>query len=119
MKLFCTKKEGEADYIYAEPTTLTGSIGIFGTVPTIMQAMVERGYELFTSRCAEGRDMSQDSIKAIGEGRVWLGKDAVEIGLVDELGNINSAIQKAAELAGLDHINSQHILKRTIQSKRC
>ncbi len=129
-----------ADYIYAEPTTLTGSIGIFGTVPNfknvrekvgldvdavctnrhsnlnynmalqgmnseeyaIMQAMVERGYELFTSRCAEGRGMSQDSIKAIGEGRVWLGKDAVEIGLVDELGNINSAIQKAAELAGLD-----------------
>lgn len=129
-----------ADYIYAEPTTLTGSIGIFGTVPNfknirekvgldvdavctnrhsnlnynmalqgmnseeyaIMQAMVERGYELFTSRCAEGRGMSQDSIKAIGEGRVWLGKDAVKIGLVDELGNIDSAIKKTAELAGLE-----------------
>ena len=129
-----------ADYIYAEPTTLTGSIGIFGTVPNfknirekvgidvdavctnrhsnltnnltlegmnkeesaIMQAMIERGYDLFTSRCAEGRGMSQDSIKAIGEGRVWLGKDAVKIGLVDELGNINSAIKKAAELAGLE-----------------
>ena len=68
----------------------------------IMQAMIERGYDLFTSRCAEGRGMSQDSIKAIGEGRVWLGKDAVKIGLVDELGNINSAIKKAAELAGLE-----------------
>ena len=45
--------------------------------------------------------MSQDSIKAIGEGRVWLGKDAVKIGLVDELGNINSAINKAVELAQL------------------
>jgi protease-4 len=45
--------------------------------------------------------MTQDSIKAIGEGRVWLGKDAMEIGLVDELGNINSAIAKAAELAQL------------------
>lgn len=128
-----------ADYIYAEPTTLTGSIGIFGTVPNfskirekvgldidevstnkhssleanmiykgmnaqeyaLMQGMVERGYELFTSRCADGRKMTQEAIKMIGEGRVWLGKDAVEIGLVDELGNINSAIQKAAELAGL------------------
>lgn len=128
-----------ADYIYAEPTTLTGSIGIFGTVPNfskirekvgldidevstnkhssleanmiykgmnaqeyaLMQGMVERGYELFTSRCADGRKMTQEAIKMIGEGRVWLGKDAVEIGLVDELGNIDSAIQKAAELAGL------------------
>jgi protease-4 len=67
----------------------------------LMQAMVERGYDLFTTRCAEGRGMTQDSIKAIGEGRVWLGKDAMEIGLVDELGNINSAIAKAAELAQL------------------
>lgn len=128
-----------ADYIYAEPTTLTGSIGIFGTVPNLsklrenigldmdgvttnkhsalstnitlkgmnpeehalMQAMIERGYDLFTKRCAEGRGLSQDSIKSIGEGRVWLGKDAVEIGLVDELGNIQSAINKAVELAQL------------------
>ena len=128
-----------ADYIYAEPTTLTGSIGIFGTVPNfsklmdkvgldvdgvstnkhatlttnaiykgmnkeemaLMQSMVERGYDLFTKRCADGRGMSQDDIKKIGEGRVWLGKDALEIGLVDELGNINNAIAKAAGLAGL------------------
>ena len=128
-----------ANYIYAEPTTLTGSIGIFGTVPNasklmdkigldvdgvathpyagisqnalykgmnkqeyaLMQSMVERGYDLFTKRCAEGRGMSQDAIKEIGEGRVWLGKDAKEIGLVDELGNINDAIAKAAELANL------------------
>ena len=67
----------------------------------LMQAMVERGYDLFTQRCADGRDMTQDQIKAIGEGRVWLGKDALEIGLVDELGNINNAIAKAAELANL------------------
>lgn len=128
-----------ADYIYAEPTTLTGSIGIFGTVPNfnklmdkvgldvdgvttnkhanlttnaiykgmnkeemaLMQSMVERGYDLFTQRCADGRGMTQDAIKKIGEGRVWLGKDAVEIGLVDELGSINQAIAKAAELAQL------------------
>ena len=60
----------------------------------LMQNMVERGYDLFTKRCAEGRNMSQDAIRAIGEGRVWLGKDAVEIGLVDSLGNINDAIKK-------------------------
>ena len=132
-----------ADYIYAEPTTLTGSIGIFGTVPNLskirekigldvdavstnkhsglttnavtkgmnpqemalMQNMVERGYDLFTRRCAAGRDMTQDEIKKIGEGRVWLGKDALEIGLVDNLGNINDAIAKAVELAQLGEYN--------------
>jgi len=128
-----------ANYIYAEPTTLTGSIGIFGLVPDfsslrnrigvdidgvgtnkysashmllkgmtsdeyqLMQSMVERGYDLFTSRCAEGRQMPQDAIKQIGEGRVWIGQDAVQIGLVDELGGIDEAIIKAAELAGVEH----------------
>lgn len=129
-----------ADYIYAEPTTLTGSIGIFGVVPNwgklrdkvgldidgvstnahsdlevnmvykgmnpeeqaMMQRMIERGYDLFTRRCAEGRHTTQDSIKAIGEGRVWLGKDAIGIGLVDCLGNIDDAIAKAVELAGVE-----------------
>ena len=130
-----------ADYIYAEPTTLTGSIGIFGTVPSVaklrdkvgldidgvatnkhsdldgnmfyksmnteeralMQTMVERGYDLFTSRCAQGRHVEQSYIKTIGEGRVWLGYKGVEIGIVDELGNINNAIAKAVELAGLEN----------------
>ena len=129
-----------ADYIFAEPTTITGSIGIFGTVPNVnklrdkvgldidgvktnqhsdleanmfykgmnaeehalMQTMVERGYDLFTRRCAEGRHMSQDAIKAIGEGRVWLGTKGVEIGIVDELGNIDNAIAMAVELAELE-----------------
>ena len=128
-----------ADYIYAEPTTITGSIGIFGTVPNIaklrdkigldidgiatnkhsdldvnmlyngmtpeefqlMQSMVERGYELFTIRCADGREVSQDYIKSIGEGRVWLGTKAKELQLVDEIGNIDNAIAKAVELANL------------------
>ncbi len=130
-----------ADYIYAEPTTLTGSIGIFGTIPNygklrtkigldidgigtnkhselmgnmvmkgmdseeraLMQAMIERGYDLFTGRCAAGRHVSQDYIKSIGEGRVWLGSKAKEIGLVDEMGNIDDAISKAVELAGLEN----------------
>ena len=129
-----------ADYIFAEPTTLTGSIGIFGTVPNVnklrtkvgldidgittnkhsaleanmiykgmnaeeralMQRMVERGYDLFTSRCAEGRHVEQAYIKSIGEGRVWLGNKGKEIGIVDELGNIDNAIAKAVELAGLE-----------------
>ena len=129
-----------ADYIFAEPTTLTGSIGIFGTVPNVsklrtkvgldidgvstnkhsaleanmiykgmngeehalMQTMVERGYDLFTRRCAEGRHVSQDYIKSIGEGRVWLGDKGKEIGIVDELGNIDAAIEKAVSLAGLE-----------------
>ena len=129
-----------ADYIFAEPTTLTGSIGIFGTIPNVaklrdkigvdvdgigtnkhsdlegniiykgmnkeeqalMQTMIERGYDLFTSRCAEGRHVEQDYIKSIGEGRVWLGAKGKEIGIVDEMGNIDDAIAKAVELAGLE-----------------
>ena len=69
----------------------------------LMQTMVERGYDIFTSRCAAGRNVSQDYIKSIGEGRVWLGDKGVEIGIVDELGNIDDAIAKAVELAGLEN----------------
>ena len=130
-----------ADYIFAEPTTITGSIGIFGTIPNVsklrnkigldidgvstnkhsdlefnmiykgmnpeerqlMQSMVERGYDLFTSRCAEGRHVEQSYIKSIGEGRVYLGARGVELGIVDKLGNIDDAIDKAVELTGLDN----------------
>lgn len=118
-----------ADVIYAQPTTITGSIGIFGMIPEFqgllndhlgittstvstnkngnfpsaftpmtseqtakMQAYVERGYELFTSRCAQGRHTSQDSIKAVAEGRVWAGSQALEIGLVDRMGTLRTAI---------------------------
>ncbi|MDE7476220.1 MAG: signal peptide peptidase SppA [Duncaniella sp.] len=122
-----------ADKIFAQPGTLTGSIGIFGMIPNAhrllsdklgintgtvktnangnfpslmepmtpaqadaMQAYVERGYDLFTRRCAEGRSMSQDSIKMIGEGRVWDGREALRLGLVDELGGLNDAIAAMA-----------------------
>lgn len=125
-----------ASRIVAEPTTLTGSIGIFGMIPdaselatekvglhfdmvktnehadfgtmarpfdedeaSMMQAYVERGYELFTSRVAEGRGISQDSVKVIGEGRVWTGEQALKLGLVDELGDMQTAIKAAAKLA--------------------
>ena len=128
-----------ADYIFAEPNTLTGSIGIFGMIPSVarlrdkvgvdidgvttnrysdinsnalykglnpselamVQRMVEHGYDLFTRRCAEGRGMAQDEIKRIGEGRVWLGKEAVKLGLVDELGGIDKAVLKAVDMAEL------------------
>lgn len=122
-----------ADKIFCQPTTLTGSIGIFGMVPNIegllekhlgvtsytiasnpnammsitkpftpiqrraMQKMIDRGYETFVGRCATGRGMPIDSIKAIAEGRVWAGTKAMEIGLVDRLGNLNDCIMALAE----------------------
>ena len=124
-----------ADSIVAEPTTLTGSIGIFGMLPDLeglagkvglqvdevhthraaaslfrplgdenaagMQANIERGYALFVKRCADGRGMSVDAIKAIAEGRVWTGADALRLGLVDELGGLDRAIEIAGEMASL------------------
>ncbi len=126
----------EGNLIFAEPTTLTGSIGIFGMVPDAselmtnkiglksdvvktnalsdfggafrpfneveaqaMQRYVNDGYELFTTRVADGRKMKQDDVKKIAEGRVWTGEQALEIGLVDKLGDLDEAIAAAAELA--------------------
>ena len=126
-----------ANRIFAEPTTLTGSIGIFGmmfnmstlsknigvnfesistheigklsafndmpaTVRNRFQQMVNNGYELFTGRCAAGRNMPIDSIKAIAEGRVGTGEMALNIGLVDELGGIEDAIDWVAKEAGIE-----------------
>ena len=124
-----------ADAILAEPTTITGSIGIFGLLPDmqglfgkiglnfesvstnkfsdlgnasrpmtdnekiLIQKMVERGYETFTKRCADGRNMSIEDIKKIAEGRVYSGIDAKKLGLVDELGTVQDAIRIAAEKA--------------------
>jgi protease-4 len=125
-----------ANKIFAEPTTLTGSIGIFGMIPDaselltkklgltfdvvktnalsdfgstgrpfnetecrLMQAYINQGYELFTGRVAKGRGMAQDSVKAIAEGRVWTGEQALKIGLVDKMGNLDDAIKAAAKLA--------------------
>ncbi len=127
-----------ADWIVAEPTTLTGSIGIFGMIPDagelledkiglhfstvktneysdfgsiyrpmnggesrLLQGYVNRGYELFTKRCADGRDMPQDSIKVIGEGRVWTGLHARRLGLVDQLGGLQDAVTVAKKRAKL------------------
>ena len=67
----------------------------------MLQAMVERGYDLFLTRCAEGRDIPKDSLALYAEGRVWTGNQAKEIGLVDELGGIERAIEIAADMANL------------------
>ena len=128
-----------ADRIFAERTTITGSIGIFGMIPNYselienklgvhmasvktnengdmgaagkkltpaqlaaLQNMINRGYELFTQRCADGRHVAQDSIKQIAEGRVWDGVTAKQIGLVDEFGGISEAVSWVAKKAGLD-----------------
>ena len=68
----------------------------------LMQAYVNRGYELFVKRCADGRGMTVDEIKAVAEGRVWTGEDAKKLGLVDVLGGLNDAIAIAVEKSGLE-----------------
>lgn len=127
-----------ANYIFADATTLTGSIGIFGMVPdasglltdklglhfdmvktnksadfgtlargfnpeegAAMQAYVERGYKLFLNRVAAGRKMTTAQVDSIGQGRVWTGQQALAIGLVDKLGNLEDAVTYAAKLAKL------------------
>jgi protease-4 len=129
-----------ADTIVASPTTITGSIGVFGTVPNtqelfedklgintevvktnklsdfpsinrrltvqerdIMQNMVETVYSTFVNHVAEGRGMTYEQVDLIGQGRVWTGKNALELGLVDVLGDLNDAVAIAKEMAGLDH----------------
>jgi protease IV len=125
--------------IYADPTTISGSIGVFGLIPNAgklmeqklgistetvntnknsdfpsiyrpmrtyekdaMQMSIEKVYSDFVGKVASGRKMSFDAVDSIGQGRVWTGKSALKIGLVDELGGMNDAIKGAAELAGLD-----------------
>lgn len=131
-----------ANKILAEPTTLTGSIGIFGMIPDaselltekiglkfdvvktnamadfgamgrpmneaecrLMQARIESGYELFTGRVAMGRKMKIEKVKEIAEGRVWTGEQALKIGLVDQLGDLDDAIAVAAKLAKTEKYN--------------
>lgn len=67
-----------------------------------LQKMIERGYDTFTKRVANGRGISQDSVKMIAEGRVWTGEQGLKIGLVDELGNLDAAVSHAAKLAKAD-----------------
>ena len=125
-----------SNYILAQPNTLTGSIGVFGMIPSFqnflknklgvtvdvvktnqhadygtglrpldetelatLQASIEQIYSTFTQRVADGRKMTVAQVDSIGQGRGWAGVDALNLGLVDKLGNIDDAIDKAAELA--------------------
>jgi len=131
-----------ADHIYADATTLTGSIGVFGMIPeassllgdklgvhfttvesnpnaafpvffrpltaaqhAALQSGVDNTYALFTQRVADGRDMPVDSVRAIAEGRVWVGTSALKLGLVDEIGDLYDALYAIASETGLSTDN--------------
>ena len=84
----------------------------------LMQNYVNRGYELFVKRCADGRKMKTEQIKAIAEGRVWTGEDAIKNGLVDKIGGLNDAIAMAVTKAKLKTYNvSEYPKKETFESK--
>lgn len=132
-----------ANYIMAEPTTITGSIGIFGMFPDfsgllkeklgikfdevktnkhaafgtasrpfnedemkLLEGYIGRSYELFRKRVADGRKQSVEAIEEIAQGRVWLANDALKIKLVDEIGGLDKAIEKAAKLANLSEYHA-------------
>ena len=125
--------------IYANPATITGSIGVFGLIPNagklleqklglstefvntnknsefpsiyrpmnifekeVMQMSIEKVYSDFVGKVASGRKMTSESVDSIGQGRVWSGTSALNIGLVDEIGGLKAAIKGAAALAGID-----------------
>jgi protease-4 len=127
-----------ANYIFALPSTLTGSIGVFGMLPNVeklmteklgitvdgvgtnaqsdfgqitrktttseanlIQNQVEEFYDTFIQKVADGRGLTKAEVDSIGQGRVWSGLNAIEIGLVDEIGGLNDAVAKAASLANL------------------
>jgi protease-4 len=127
-----------ANYIFAQPNTITGSIGVFGMIPNIeklmteklgitvdgvstnthsdfgsimrpftpaegefIQRQVEDFYDVFITKVAEGRKMTKAEVDSIGQGRVWSGVNAKELGLVDEIGGLDAAVKKAVELADI------------------
>lgn len=127
-----------ADKIIAEPTTITGSIGVFGVLPNFTNLAADMGinaeqvttntnavtysifeplnenqykyieegiidvYGLFTKRVADGRNLTREQVEDIAQGRVWTGNDALNNGLVDELGGLDLALQYAAEAAEIE-----------------
>jgi protease-4 len=128
-----------ADRIFANPTTITGSIGVFGVVPNLgkfwsdkigithdwymtndnagvmsmnkpwnateakaAQKSVDIIYDDFITKVSNGRKMAVNNVDSIARGRVWSGEDALQIGLIDELGNLESCIEAIAQQAGLD-----------------
>jgi protease-4 len=75
----------------------------------LIQSYVELGYDTFLSRCAEGRTTTKEAIDKIGQGRVWTGQQALERGLVDELGGLDRAIEVAAELSNVADYSIIHV----------
>ncbi len=139
-----------ADKIFANHTTLTGSIGVFGIVPNsekllneklgvyvdtvnthkysdigrgnrkltnfeldVIQESVEDIYETFITHVSEGRGMSKQEVDKIGQGRVWSGIDALEVGLIDQIGGLEDAIVSAAELSDLEDYRVVSLPKKT------
>ncbi|GLS84389.1 signal peptide peptidase SppA [Paraferrimonas haliotis] len=142
-----------SDYIFANPTTITGSIGIFGFIPTFedslthigvhtdgvgttdfvgsgpatglsdamktnIQIQIEKGYRNFLEIVAEGRNMTPVEVDKIAQGRVWTGSKALELGLVDELGDIDQALAKAASLADLEQYDTKLIEKELTKEQK-
>ena len=142
-----------ADKIYANSTTITGSIGVFGMIPNMggafekhlgitfdevathshagkpdgMFAMnkfeidaynesIEGIYEDFTSKVAIGRGMTPEQVEEVARGRVWTGEDALEVGLVDELGNLDDAIKYAVSLIDTEDPEIVYYLSSSIRS---
>jgi protease-4 len=138
-----------ADRIFAQPNTITGSIGVFGILPNMQKAFadklginidtvntnkhsdvgtpfrkvseseysyiqnsVEKVYETFIGRVAEGRKTTTAMVDSIGQGRVWSGSDALKINLVDELGGTNDAINYAAKMAKVTDYKIEEMPKR-------
>lgn len=132
-----------ANWIVAEPNTLTISIGIFGMFPDVsgllreklglkfdevktnkyalfgthsrpftadelshLESYIDRGYKLFRQRVADGRRLKVDQVEQVAQGHVWLGQDALRVGLVDQLGGVEVALRKAAQLAKLTQWHS-------------
>ncbi len=127
-----------ANEIWAHPSTITGSIGIFGLIPTfentlewagvnfdgitttqtgnaidpttgvteagaiILQESIEEGYRQFLQRVADARNMTIEEVDAVAQGRIWTGRQALDRGLVDQLGGFEEAVARAAEIAGLE-----------------
>ena len=133
-----------ADKIIASPSTITGSIGVFGMFLTfedsleylgintdgvasteiagmsalreldprfgeILQRNVESAYRQFITMVGESRGMSPEAVDKIAQGRVWIGSQALELGLVDELGDLDDAVASAAEIAGLESWDTQYV----------
>lgn len=135
-----------ADKIIADPTTVTGSIGIFGMIPDFsglmteklglhfdivktneasdfgamgrgmtaaegeaLQNYVNRGYGLFLKRVANGRNKTVEQINQVAQGRVWTGRQALKLGLIDQLGTLEDAIKEAARLAKLDKYDVRRV----------